>query len=77
MSNKGFTHLHLHSQYSLLDGAIVFDELLKHCKGNWQITSVAICNVIYTRGRLLNKCLHQALDGLTDFSKYSIALGIS
>ncbi|MFB0524034.1 MAG: DNA polymerase III subunit alpha, partial [Phycisphaerae bacterium] len=32
MSNKGFTHLHLHSQYSLLDGAIVFDELLKRCK---------------------------------------------
>ncbi len=32
MSNKGFTHLHLHSQYSLLDGAIVFDELMKRCK---------------------------------------------
>jgi len=32
MKNKGFTHLHLHSQYSLLDGAISLDELLKHCK---------------------------------------------
>ncbi len=32
MANKGFTHLHLHSQYSLLDGAIAFDELLKRCK---------------------------------------------
>ena len=32
MANKGFTHLHLHSQYSLLDGAIVFDELLKQCR---------------------------------------------
>jgi len=32
MANKGFTHLHLHSQYSLLDGAIVFDELFKRCK---------------------------------------------
>ena len=32
MSNKGFTHLHLHSQYSLLDGAITFDKLLKRCK---------------------------------------------
>jgi len=31
-SLTGFTHLHLHSQYSLLDGAITFDELLKHCK---------------------------------------------
>jgi DNA polymerase-3 subunit alpha len=32
MSGKGFTHLHLHSQYSLLDGAISFDKLLKRCK---------------------------------------------
>jgi DNA polymerase-3 subunit alpha len=29
MSSKGFTHLHLHSQYSLLDGAIKYDMLLK------------------------------------------------
>ena len=32
MSSKGFTHLHLHSQYSLLDGAIGFKKLLKRCK---------------------------------------------
>jgi len=32
MIDKGFTHLHLHSQYSLLDGAIKFDELLERCK---------------------------------------------
>ena len=32
MSTKGFTHLHLHSQYSLLDGAINLDRLLKRCK---------------------------------------------
>ncbi len=32
MSSKGFTHLHLHSQYSLLDGAIKYDKLLKRCK---------------------------------------------
>ncbi len=32
MSQKGFTHLHLHSQYSLLDGAIRFDKLLGRCK---------------------------------------------
>ena len=32
MANKGFTHLHLHSQYSLLDGAIGFDALLKRCR---------------------------------------------
>ena len=32
MPEKGFTHLHLHSQYSLLDGAITFDGLFERCK---------------------------------------------
>ncbi|MGD2094151.1 MAG: DNA polymerase III subunit alpha [Phycisphaerales bacterium] len=41
MSNKGFTHLHLHSQYSLLDGAITFDKLLKRCK-KLNMESVAV-----------------------------------
>ncbi len=41
MLNKGFTHLHLHSQYSLLDGAITFDGLLKRCK-ELEMDSVAV-----------------------------------
>ncbi|HUS72887.1 MAG TPA: DNA polymerase III subunit alpha, partial [Sedimentisphaerales bacterium] len=41
MSNKGFTHLHLHSQYSLLDGAITFDKLFKRCK-QLQMDAVAV-----------------------------------
>ncbi|MHC4325850.1 MAG: PHP domain-containing protein [Planctomycetota bacterium] len=41
MSNKGFTHLHLHSQYSLLDGAIKYNELLKRCK-KLEMESVAV-----------------------------------
>ena len=32
MAKKGFTHLHLHSQYSLLDGAISFERLFKRCR---------------------------------------------
>ncbi|MDD5459428.1 MAG: PHP domain-containing protein, partial [Phycisphaerae bacterium] len=32
MADKGFTHLHLHSQYSLLDGAITFEKLFAKCK---------------------------------------------
>jgi len=32
MPGKGFTHLHLHSQYSLLDGAVTFGKLLKQCE---------------------------------------------
>ena len=41
MANKGFTHLHLHSQYSLLDGAIKFDDLLKLSK-KLDMDSVAV-----------------------------------
>ncbi len=32
MADKGFTHLHLHTQYSLLDGAITFKKLFARCK---------------------------------------------
>ncbi len=32
MSGKGFIHLHLHSQYSLLDGAVTFEGLFERCK---------------------------------------------
>ena len=32
MSGKGFTHLHLHTQYSLLDGAVSFSKLFDRCK---------------------------------------------
>ncbi len=32
MADKGFTHLHLHTQYSLLDGAIALDKLFRRCK---------------------------------------------
>ena len=41
MAGKGFVHLHLHTQYSLLDGAISFDKLFKRC-GELGMESVAI-----------------------------------
>ncbi|HPO71103.1 MAG TPA: PHP domain-containing protein, partial [Anaerohalosphaeraceae bacterium] len=31
MADKGFTHLHLHTQYSLLDGAISAKKLFSRC----------------------------------------------
>jgi DNA polymerase III subunit alpha len=37
----GFTHLHVHTQYSLLDGAIRIPDLLEKCK-EYQMDSVAI-----------------------------------
>ena len=41
MAGKGFTHLHLHTQYSLLDGAIPFGRLFERCK-EYGMDSVAI-----------------------------------
>ena len=41
MAEKGFTHLHLHTQYSLLDGAIVPAKLFARCAADGQ-NSVAI-----------------------------------
>ena len=32
MAGKGFTHLHLHTQYSLLDGAIAAPKLFARCQ---------------------------------------------
>ena len=39
--NRNFVHLHLHSQYSLLDGAIKFDELFTKAK-EYGMTAVAL-----------------------------------
>ncbi len=36
-----FVHLHLHTEYSLLDGAVKVDELVEHCKQNG-INAVAV-----------------------------------
>jgi DNA polymerase-3 subunit alpha len=41
MADRGFTHLHLHSQYSLLDGAISFEKLFKRC-GELGMSAVAM-----------------------------------
>jgi len=41
MLDKGFTHLHLHSEYSLLDGAISFGKLIKRCK-SLEMDSIAV-----------------------------------
>ena len=41
MAEREFTHLHLHSQYSLLDGAISFERLFKRC-GELGMSSVAM-----------------------------------
>lgn len=61
MENK-FTHLHLHTQYSLLDGFTKIDRLLERCK-ELKMDAVAITD-------------HGVMFGVVDFYKKAKACGI-
>ncbi|MHC5095130.1 MAG: DNA polymerase III subunit alpha [Planctomycetota bacterium] len=62
MPGKGFTHLHLHTQYSLLDGAISAEKLFARCK-ELGMDSVAVTD-------------HGNLFGVVDFYTQAKAAGI-
>src|SRR5262250_1102656 len=57
-----FTHLHLHSQYSLLDGAIRLSDLFKTCK-QYGMDSVALTD-------------HGNMYGMVDFYKKAKEAGV-
>ncbi len=52
-----FVHLHLHTEYSLLDGAVKVDDLVRHCKENG-IDTVAVTDHgnMYCSLRFAEKC---------------------
>ncbi len=52
-----FVHLHLHTEYSLLDGAVKVDDLVRHCKQNG-IDTVAITDHgnMYASLKFAEKC---------------------
>lgn len=62
MPDNGFVHLHMHSQYSLLDGAIRFEDLFDRCKQYGMDTAV-----ITDHGNLF---------GAVEFYTKAIAAGI-
>ena len=62
MPGNGFTHLHLHTQYSLLDGAISAKKLFARCK-ELGMDSVAITD-------------HGNMFGVVDFYTQAKAAGI-
>ena len=62
MPSAGFIHLHVHTQYSLLDGAIRIDPLLKRA-ASYQMTSVAITD-------------HGTMYGVVDFYNKAYKAGI-
>ena len=63
MLDKDFTHLHLHTTYSMLDGAIRIPELMKHLKKVDEIAYIRFASVyqsfkdVQTFQRELNKLL--------------------
>ena len=62
MSGKGFTHLHLHTQYSLLDGAIPAKKLIARCQ-ELGMDAVAVTD-------------HGNMFGVVDFYSQAKAAGI-
>ncbi len=52
-----FVHLHLHTEYSLLDGAVKVDDLVRHCKENG-ISAVAVTDHgnMYASLKFAEKC---------------------
>ena len=62
MPGKGFTHLHLHTQYSLLDGAIPAKKLFDRCK-ELGMDSVAVTD-------------HGNMFGVVDFYSQALDAGI-
>ena len=43
LNNKDFTHLKIHTQYSICEGALRTSDLAKFCKTN-KIKSVGLCD---------------------------------
>lgn len=62
MKEKNFTHLHVHTEYSLLDGAARISELLDRAE-NFGMTSLAITD-------------HGTMYGVIDFYKEAVKRGI-
>jgi DNA polymerase-3 subunit alpha len=62
MSDRSFVHLHVHTAYSLLDGAIRIKDLMKRCKA-LHMPAVAMTD-------------HGAMYGAVDFQKAAKATGI-
>ena len=61
-----FVHLHLHTEYSLLDGAVKVDDLVRHCKENG-IDTVAVTDHgnMYSSLKFAEKCKKNGIKYIT------------
>lgn len=68
-----FVHLHLHTEYSLLDGAVKVDDLVRHCKENG-IDTVAVTDHgnMYTSLRFAEKCKKEKIKAIIGCELYVV-----
>ena len=68
-----FVHLHLHSEYSLLDGAVKVDDLIDHCVKN-HIDSVALTDHgnMYASLRFAEKCKKKNIKAIVGCEFYVV-----
>ena len=68
-----FVHLHLHSEYSLLDGAVKVDELIDHCVKN-NINAVALTDHgnMYASLRFAEKCKQKKIKAIIGCEFYAV-----
>ncbi len=68
-----FVHLHLHSEYSLLDGAVKVDDLIDHCVKN-HIDAVALTDHgnMYASLRFAEKCKQKHIKAIVGCEFYVV-----
>ncbi len=68
-----FVHLHLHSEYSLLDGAVKVDDLIDHCvKNNIDTVAVTDHGNMYSSLRFAEKCKKNHIKAIVGCEFYVI-----
>ncbi len=68
-----FVHLHLHTEYSLLDGAVKVDDLVRHCKEN-NINAVAVTDHgnMYASLKFAEKCKKNKIKAIVGCEFYVV-----
>lgn len=68
-----FVHLHLHTEYSLLDGAVKVDDLINHCVKN-HIDTVAVTDHgnMYSSLRFAEKCKKKKIKAIIGCEFYAV-----
>ncbi len=68
-----FVHLHLHTEYSLLDGAVKVKELVKHCvKNNIDAVAVTDHGNMYTSLRFAEECKRAHIKAIIGCEFYAV-----